>query len=174
VDVPATLVLLTQHNEAQDTMRDEEEIHQITVVGAAKVDEAIGGMALDIMNASNVPGWRWVSTNGLDHPHNIGSHTTHAFFMVVRFGALFWDKIYALCGQVYGKKNCQKGVTRLIARGFLNDRCKVGRKRLIILAPRFDPAIPGAGGCEHWEEVVFQHEIGIGRAMIQACRDARL
>jgi hypothetical protein len=34
VDVPATLVLLTQHNEARDTIQDEEEIHEITVVGA--------------------------------------------------------------------------------------------------------------------------------------------
>jgi hypothetical protein len=58
VDVPATLILLTQLNEARDTIRDEQEIHQITVVGAVKVDEAVGSMALDIMNASHVPDWR--------------------------------------------------------------------------------------------------------------------
>jgi hypothetical protein len=138
------------------------------------VDKAVGGMALDIMNASNVLGWHWVSTTGLDHPHNIGSHATCDFFMVVRFGALFWDEMYALCGQVYGEKNCQKGVTQLIAREFLNDRRKIGRKRLIVLAPRFGPAIPGAGVCEHREEVAFQQKIGIGRAMIQARRDEPL
>jgi hypothetical protein len=98
-------------------MRDEEEIHQITVVGAAKVDNAIGGMALAIMNALNVPDWNWVSTNGLDYPRSVRSHATCTFFMVVRFGGLLWDEIYALCGHVYGEKNCQKGVTRLVERG---------------------------------------------------------
>jgi hypothetical protein len=174
VDVPATLVLLTQHNEAQDTIQDEEEIHQITVIGAAKVDEAVGSMALDIMNASNVPDWRWESTNGLDHAPSIRAHATRTFFMMVRFGALFWEEIYTLCGQSCGEKNCQKGVQRLVEQGFLDDRRKVGRKHLVFLTPRFCHAIPAAGIRKHWDESAFQTEIEVGRAMIQARRDARL
>jgi hypothetical protein len=43
------------------------------------VDEAIGSMALDIMNALHVPDWRWESTNGLDHARNIGAPATRTF-----------------------------------------------------------------------------------------------
>jgi hypothetical protein len=167
VDVPATLVLLTQHNEARDIIREDEEIQQITVVGAAKVDEAVGSMALDIMTASHVLDWRWESTNGLDHARNIGAHAKRAFFMLVRFGPLFWNEIFTLCGQSRGEKNCHKGVKRLIERGFLDDSHKVGRKRLIVLTPRFRHAIPGAGVREHRDEIAFQAEIAIGLAMIQ-------
>jgi hypothetical protein len=129
------------------------------------VDEAVGSMALDIMNTSHVPDWRWESTNGLDHAWNIGAHATRTFFMLVRFGALFWDEIYTLCGQSRGEK-CQKGVKRLVERGFLDDRRKVGRKLLIVLTPRFRHAIPGAGVCEHRDEIAFQAEIEVGLAMI--------
>jgi hypothetical protein len=152
VDVPATLVLLTQHNEARDIIREDEEIQQITVIGAAKVDEAVGSMALDIMNASHVPDWRWESTNGLDHARDIGAHAKRTFFMLVCFGALFWNEIYTLCGQSQGEKNCQKGVKRLVERGFLDDSRKVGRKRLIVLTSRFRRAIPGAGVRGHRDE----------------------
>jgi hypothetical protein len=168
VDVPATLVLLTQHNEARDIIQDEEEIQQITVVGAAKVDKAVGSMALDIMNALHVPDWRWESTNGLDHARNIGAHATRTFFMLVCFRALFWNEIYTLCGQNHGEKNCQKGVKRLVERGFLDDQRKVGRKHLIVLTPRFRHVIPGAGVREHRDEIAFQAEIEAGLAMIQA------
>jgi hypothetical protein len=167
VDIPATLVLLTQHNEARDIIREDEEIQQITVIGAAKVDEAVGSMALDIMNASHVLDWRWESTNGLDHARNIGAHAKRTFFMLVRFGALFWNEIYTLCGQNQGEKNCQKGVKRLVERGFLDDSRKVGRKSLIVLTPRFRRAIPGAGVRGHRDEIAFLAEIAVGLAMIQ-------
>jgi hypothetical protein len=62
----------------------------------------------------------------------------------------------------------------LIERGFLDDQRKIGRKRLIVLTPRFRHAIPGAGVCEHRDEIEFQAEIEVGLAMIQARSDARL
>jgi hypothetical protein len=87
--------------------------------------------------------------------------------MLVRFGPLFWNEIFTLCGQSRGEKNCHKGVKRLIEQGFLDDSRKVGRKRLIVLTPRFRHAIPGAGVREHRDEIAFQAKIAIGLAMIQ-------
>jgi hypothetical protein len=59
-------------------------------------------------------------------------------------------------------------VRRLIERGFLDDRRKIGRKHLVVLTPRFCHPIPGAGVREHRDEIAFQAEIEVGLAMIQA------
>jgi hypothetical protein len=116
------------------------------------VDKAVGSMALDIMTALDVPGWRWESTIGLDHARNIGAHAQRAFFMVVRFGGLFRNEVYTLCGQTSGEKNCQKRMQRLVEQGFLDDRRKVGRKHLLVLTPRFGHDIHGAGVRDHRDE----------------------
>jgi hypothetical protein len=77
-----------------------------------------------------------------------------------------------LGGRVYGEKNCQKGVTRLVTDKYLV-QTRLGHKKLFSLHPRTAQLLPFAGTREHQDEVAFAAALESGRRVILARRNKR-
>jgi hypothetical protein len=148
-------------------------LRTIAVEAAAAVDTACSDAVTQILDTAQAGIWRWLCTNGLNHKkREIGSQAVRGLHCVTRFGPLIFDELYLLGGRVYGEKNCQKGVTRLVTDKYLV-QTRLGRKKLSSLYPRIAQLLPFAGTRDHQDEVAFAAALESGRRVILARRNKR-
>jgi hypothetical protein len=149
IDTVALIESARSHNlRVADLLRDTA-LRTIAVEAAAAVDTVYSDAVTRILNGAQAGIWKWCCTNGLDHDkQEIGLHTVRGLDSVTRFGPLTYRELYRLGGRVYGEKNCQKGITRLVKDEYLV-QTRLGRKMLFGLHPRIVQLLPLAGTREH-------------------------
>jgi hypothetical protein len=161
-----------RNRQVADLLKDTA-LRTIAVKAAAAVDTACSDAVTQILNAAHAGVWRWFCTNGLDHAERaIGSHEVRCLHCVARFGPLIFDELYQLGGRVYGEKNCQEGVARLVTKNYLV-QTRLRHKKLFSLHPRISQLLPFAGTREHRDEVAFAAALEAGRLVILARRNKR-
>jgi hypothetical protein len=173
IDTVALVESDRSHNlRVADLLRDTA-LRTIAVDVAASVDTAYSNAIQRILNGAQAGIWKWHCTNGLDHDYReIGSHAVCGLHSVVRFGPLIYKELYRLGGRVYGEKNCQKGIARLVKDDYLV-QTRLGRKMLFGLHPRIAQLLPLAGTREHRDEVAFAAALESGRRIIVARHNKR-
>jgi hypothetical protein len=173
IDTDAFVETAQAHNRQVTDLLTDTALRSIAVEAAVAVDTVCSDAVTRILNVAQAGIWKWLCTNGLDHAErSIGSHAVRSLHSVARYGPLIFDELYQLDGRVYGEKNCQKAVARLVEEDYLV-QTRLGHKKLFSLHPRISQLLPFAGTREHRDEVAFAAALEAGPLVILARRNKR-